>query len=1025
MVEDYVGWVSSPVLTFRRVPPHLARRLAHTTKRLCVAVFSARTVEESVSAFLLLLAHHRLLLAAPVQQEQSGKHTRKGKHSRWDRQNQQAALVRRRLALFESGQWDVLLSELPLYSTGQNSSVTDKDTEELLTLRRVLQLVRAGELRRAMQRLTSPGLALGTPSQLLQALRSKFLLGTDCPQGTPLDVVFSRDLPTLLEKKALRQTLSRAPRKSGPGVSGSRFEHWQVLLGDDEAFDAFYQVVNALASGAVPGGRLGPAAVAFLLGNLTPLRKGTTDVRPLAAPETLRRLVGKALCVQFKGSFGRALAPEQCAVALPGGAEVVQKTLGVFADCHSKHVFFKLDARNAHNEQWRRSSVDAFSLAVPELAGFSSLCYCRGEGHSKYVFRSGGQQFLVESDAGVDQGDSLAPVLFAFGIQGPARSLLQELRRQAGLLQGDTAVLVLLYLDDVYVAVPQELASSVLPLATSAFGPGLGATPGCGLTLRDDKCAAWCPSGEKPSGLPPLLQWQTSPLVVLGSALSDPDTALSEFLDAGVPVLPSAGQTAHWELCASVALEVGDKVMDLFRKRDVLSTDQGEAVLNTVQCCQVLLRSCVETKLLHLLRAYSPDALGDRPRQLAVQLQDFWEELLECQLSSQDRLQMALPVSRAGLGVGSLVLRHAAAFVGSWCLCLSPVLARLSAEDGAFLHSGLLGSGNSTTSLRVLGACECLQKQGVPVNKLPRWDLLASQSVQKAQRFFTRFCSLALYKQLLSSSGVEGRARLRSCSGVGSGAFLVCAPSEAEGTELVDAVFTHAVRWRLGLPVCAKDLFCQRFYSQGRRRQCRCALDRFGDHLVCCGVGGHKILLHSRIVAVLRGILRDSGAVVPDREVQVLAWGTRPGEAARLEIEFTVAGVRRFVDVVVKHPRARHVLASAADKDGAAAAEGELSKLRRYPAVPEAGLDTVLPFGVETFGRLGDSALRLLRAARARVVSSDRRFDGWLGHLLVQRWHARLSCALAAGLWEAAAASWGFSGARAGLWDDAVDSRWC
>ena len=188
-------------------------------------------------------------------------------------------------------------------------------------------------------------------------------------------------------------------------------------------------------------------------------------------------------------------------------------------------------------------------------------------------------------------------------------------------------------------------------------------------------------------------------------------------------------------------------------------------------------------------------------------------------------------------------------------------------------------------------------------------------------------------------------------------------------------------------------------------------------------MGGYKTLLHSRVVAVLRGILRDSGAVVPDREVSVLAWGTKPGEAARLEIEFTVAGVRRFVDVVVKHPRARHVLAAAADRDGAAAAEGEFSKLKRYPAVPECGLDTVVPFGVETFGRFGDSALRLLRAARSRVVASDKRFDGWLGHLLSQRWHARLSCALVEGLWEAAAASWGFSGAPSGLWADVVDAQ--
>ena len=395
-----------------------------------------------------------------------------------------------------------------------------------------------------MQRLTSPGLATGTASQLLQALRSKFRFGASLPQATPVDVAFCPELPTLLDEDTLRKVLARAPRKSGPGVSGGRYEHWQVLLGDEDAFHSFYLVVNALAHGAVPGGRLGAAAVGLLLGNLTPLRKGDADVRPLAAPETLRRLLGKALCVQYKERFSGGLAPEQCAVGLAGGSEVAQKTLSVFADCHQQHVLFKLDARNAYNEQWRSASVATLSESFPELAGFCSLCYCREDVHSKYVFRCGTENFLVESDAGVDQGDSLAPVLFAFGVQRPARALLTELRRQAGFLQGDKEVLVVLYLDDLYVFVPQELASQVVPLAAAALGDGLGSTTGCGLTLRTDKCAAWCPQGVRPDGLPPSLQWSVSPLVVLGSSLSEPDS-LCEFLDVGVPVASQFGQTEH------------------------------------------------------------------------------------------------------------------------------------------------------------------------------------------------------------------------------------------------------------------------------------------------------------------------------------------------------------------------------------------------------------------------------------------------------------------------------------------------
>ena len=95
---------------------------------------------------------------------------------------------------------------------------------------------------------------------------------------------------------------------------------------------------------------------------------------------------------------------------------------------------------------------------------------------------------MVESDAGVDQGDSLAPVLFAFGVQGAARALEKELKHLAGVLADNAEVVVLLYLDDVYIFVPQEVALHVLPLASTAVGCGLGGVPGYGLTLRDDKC---------------------------------------------------------------------------------------------------------------------------------------------------------------------------------------------------------------------------------------------------------------------------------------------------------------------------------------------------------------------------------------------------------------------------------------------------------------------------------------------------------------------------------------------------------
>ena len=63
-------------------------------------------------------------------------------------------------------------------------------------------------------------------------------------------------------------------------------------------------------------------------------------------------------------------------------------------------------------------------------------------------------------------------------------------------------------------------------------------------------------------------------------------------------------------------------------------------------------------------------------------------------------------------------------------------------------------------------------------------------------------------------------------------------------------------------------------------------------------------------------------------------------------------------------------MARAAREDGVAAAVAEQAKRVRYPALPDAGLQELTPFAVETFGRLGHAALKLVREAAARVAAA-------------------------------------------------------
>ena len=187
VADNFETWISQPAPTLRRVPAKLTSRFARCTKKVCDAVFSAASEKEAVNAFLLLLAHHRLLLAALVA---SRKRTVPFRHSRWDRLRDQTAVVKQRLYLFESGDWEPLLQGLADYPRPAVRRHESEDESYLATLRRALQLTRTGELRRAVQRLSSKGLAKGTPEQVLAALQSKFVTGEACSQGTAVDVAF-------------------------------------------------------------------------------------------------------------------------------------------------------------------------------------------------------------------------------------------------------------------------------------------------------------------------------------------------------------------------------------------------------------------------------------------------------------------------------------------------------------------------------------------------------------------------------------------------------------------------------------------------------------------------------------------------------------------------------------------------------------------------------------------------------------------------------------------------------------------
>ena len=71
--------------------------------------------------------------------------------------------------------------------------------------------------------------------------------------------------------------------------------------------------------------------------------KPQAKVRPLAAPDALRRLTGGTICSQLKQKFREDLSPHQFAVAVSAGCEVVQKCVSALAELDPELVVIAVD----------------------------------------------------------------------------------------------------------------------------------------------------------------------------------------------------------------------------------------------------------------------------------------------------------------------------------------------------------------------------------------------------------------------------------------------------------------------------------------------------------------------------------------------------------------------------------------------------------------------------------------------------------------------------------------------------------
>ena len=180
-----------------------------------------------------------------------------------------------------------------------------------------MRLTRLGELSRALGRLTSLGVAPPSTATA-QTLRDE-LVGRAPHPGPPAGIGIAwrenRYNQIHIDTEALRRRLQSVSKGSSPSLSGWRFELLQLSLRTQQAFTALHTVTNLIANATAP-----PALIEGLrLNPLTAKKRSDGRARPLAAPETLRRLVAGTLCAAYKPAFVDALAHRDHAIGVPAG----------------------------------------------------------------------------------------------------------------------------------------------------------------------------------------------------------------------------------------------------------------------------------------------------------------------------------------------------------------------------------------------------------------------------------------------------------------------------------------------------------------------------------------------------------------------------------------------------------------------------------------------------------------------------------------------------------------------------------
>ena len=353
------------------------------------------------------------------------------------------------------------------------------EEEKMARLRReVVGLINQGKISKALQRVTSCGVASVEDPAVLAMLQSKYPA-----RGKPLPARVTKG-QCVDGLAGLRESLLKLEPGVSAGTGGMKAEYLITLAErlEDQGMDLLEEFGMKYLRGDLPPWFY----PVWLTVQTVPLFKSDKQdtLRPVGVRNPLLKLWHRQVVVQNKQELKRYLEPQQIACTEAGAGKLVMSVRSLI-ELRRSFVVVKLDLTNAFNENSRSAVIEALEAepTLKHLAWFAATVLAPYSG-----LETGGRRW-GETGEGRTQGAPESAPLFCVAIQPAVRRMDARCREAGGMAKFG--------MDDGYAVGPKDVVFD----AVRKFAEEVREQ--CLLQLEWSKTEVFSWDGVLPEGCPP------------------------------------------------------------------------------------------------------------------------------------------------------------------------------------------------------------------------------------------------------------------------------------------------------------------------------------------------------------------------------------------------------------------------------------------------------------------------------------------------------------------------------------------